>query len=137
MLRPCPECDGNGYVIKWRPEPWVSRDTPPSTEEYQDDCTNCGGYGEIEIDPDLDLLDQVLHQCSMLKTYLEQLHEQAIEIDVPLLKVFTKAGVPTSTYYRTIGGKTHLKYETAMKVAKMIAMLKEGRTLKRNDKRKL
>lgn len=57
MLRPCPECDGNGYVIKWRPEPWVSRDTPPSTEEYQDDCTNCGGYGEIEFDPDLDLLD--------------------------------------------------------------------------------
>jgi len=73
----------------------------------------------------------------MLKTYLEQLHEQAIEIDVPLLKVFTKAGVPTSTYYRTIGGKTHLKYETAIKVAKIIAMLKEGRTLKRNDKRKL
>lgn len=57
MLKACPECDGNGYVIKWRPEPWVSRDTPPSTEEYQDDCTNCGGYGEIEVDPDLDLLD--------------------------------------------------------------------------------
>ena len=56
---------------------------------------------------------------------------------VSMWKVFTKAGVPTSTYYRTIGGKTHLKYETAMKVAKIIAMLKEGRTLKRNDKRKL
>ena len=90
MLKACPECDGNGYVIRWRPEPWVSRDTPPSTEEYQDDCTNCGGYGEIEVDPDLDLLDQVLHECSMLKSYFNQLQEMAADVDVPLLKIFVR-----------------------------------------------
>ena len=137
MRRDCPECEGEGYVLYERPEPWVSRDLPPSLEEYQATCENCGGVGDIEIDPDLDLLDQVLHQCSMLKSYFDQLHEQAVDIDISLLKVFTRAGVPASTYYRTVGGKTHLSYETAMKVAEMITMIKEGRTKKRKDKKRL
>lgn len=137
MLKACPECDGNGYVIRWRPEPWVSRDTPPSTEEYQDDCTNCGGYGEIEFDPDLDLLDQVLHECSMLKSYFNQLQELAADVDVPLLKIFVRAGVPPSTYYRTVQGKTAISFDTAVKVANMIQLIKEGRTRSRKNKRQL
>ena len=73
----------------------------------------------------------------MLKSYFDQLHEQAADIDISLLKVFTRAGVPASTYCRTVGGKTHLSYETAMKVAEMITMIKEGRTKKRKDKKRL
>jgi len=69
----------------------------------------------------------------MLKSYLDQLHEQADDLGIPLLKIFIKAGVPTSTYYRTIGGKTQLSYDTAMKVQVMI----DGLNGKRIPKRKL
>ena len=59
----------------------------------------------------------------MIKNYLEQLYELSNDIDVPLLKVFIKAGVPTSTYYRTIKGETQLKYETAVKVAHIMNLI--------------
>ena len=46
----CPECDGTGKQTRERPEPWVSRDTPPSLEEYKVQCDNCHGLGEITRD---------------------------------------------------------------------------------------
>ena len=48
----CPECLGDGTLTYERPEPWVSRDTPPSLEEYKDTCWNCKGSGEVEVDYD-------------------------------------------------------------------------------------
>lgn len=44
----CPECLGDGTLTFERPEPWINRDLPPSLEEYQDTCWNCGGSGEVE-----------------------------------------------------------------------------------------
>jgi hypothetical protein len=44
----CPECLGDGTLTYERPEPWVNRDLPPSLEEYQAECWNCHGSGEIE-----------------------------------------------------------------------------------------
>jgi len=46
----CPECLGDGTLTYERPEPWVSRDTPPSLEEYTKECWACGGSGETEVD---------------------------------------------------------------------------------------
>lgn len=46
----CPECLGDGTLTYERPEPWVSRDTPPSLEEYTRECWACGGSGEVETD---------------------------------------------------------------------------------------
>ena len=40
-----------------------------------------------------------------------------------MLKAFKSAGVPTSTYYRTINGATELRHETARKVMKAIEKL--------------
>jgi len=39
---------------------------------------------------------------------------------VPLLRAFQAAGLPTSTYYRTINGVTELRHDTADKVKKSI-----------------
>lgn len=58
-----------------------------------------------------------------MKSYLQILEEKAGECDVPLLKAFKSADIPTSTYYRTINGKTELRHETAMKVIKAIVKL--------------
>jgi len=58
----------------------------------------------------------------MLKNYLDQLQEQANKADESLLDMFRKAGVPTSTYYRSIKGQTQLTYDTAIKVAKIISI---------------
>lgn len=46
----CPECLGDGTLTYERPEPWVSRDTPPSLEEYTRECWACHGSGETEVD---------------------------------------------------------------------------------------
>jgi predicted transcriptional regulator len=59
-------------------------------------CDECGGKGEVE---------------------------RAKECNIPLLKAFKSAGVPTSTYYRTINGATELRHETARKVMKAIEKL--------------
>lgn len=53
----CPECDGTGKLTFERPEPWISRDTPPSMEEYEDECWNCHASGEVEVDDGLDEID--------------------------------------------------------------------------------
>lgn len=46
----CPECLGDGVMYYTRPEPWVSRDTPPAMEEYTRPCWACHGSGETEVD---------------------------------------------------------------------------------------
>ena len=50
-----------------------------------------------------------------MKTYLEQLQQKAAPTGVSLLQYFKLAGIPTSTYYRAIGGKD-LRLATAKKV---------------------
>ena len=58
-----------------------------------------------------------------MKSYLQLLEEKAGECDIPLLKAFKSADIPTSTYYRTIKGQTELRHETATKVMKALVKL--------------
>lgn len=51
-----------------------------------------------------------------MKSYLQILKEQAEALNVPLLKAFKSADIPTSTYYRAINGATELRHETAARV---------------------
>lgn len=55
-----------------------------------------------------------------MKSYLKHLQSTAHTLNVDLLFAFKKAGVPTSTYYRTINNKTDLRYTTACKVLESI-----------------
>jgi predicted transcriptional regulator len=55
-----------------------------------------------------------------MKSYLDSLKQIAEAHNVPLLRAFQAAGLPTSTYYRTINGATELRYDTADKVRKSI-----------------
>ena len=57
----------------------------------------------------------LLHICSM-QTYLDTVKDQAKLKGVDLLLAFKVAGLPTSTYYRTINGKTEMRFETACSV---------------------
>ena len=57
----------------------------------------------------------LLHICSM-QTYLKTVKDQAKLKGVDLLLAFKVAGLPTSTYYRTINGKTEMRFETACSV---------------------
>ena len=49
-LKPCPECNGSGTMTYER----VLRHSPSRDvgiiEEYEDNCENCHGSGEIEAD---------------------------------------------------------------------------------------
>jgi len=47
-------------------------------------------------------------------TIIQRFHKMT-RLRIPLHRVFIKAGIPTSTYYRTVHG-TELKYKTALKV---------------------
>ena len=58
-----------------------------------------------------------------MKSYMQILEEKVKALDVPLLKAFKFAGIPTSTYYRTVNGKTELRFDTARKVMKAIEKL--------------
>lgn len=58
-----------------------------------------------------------------MKSYLQIISERAEEAEIPLLKAFKSADIPTSTYYRTINGVTELRHETATKVMKAIEKL--------------
>jgi predicted transcriptional regulator len=61
-----------------------------------------------------------------LVSYLAQLEAMAVQARVSLLHAFIKAGVPSSTYYRTING-AELRYETATKVASFLRrIIKKG-----------
>lgn len=55
-----------------------------------------------------------------MKSYLEYLKQEAKARNVKLLKAFRVAEVPTSTYYRTIGEATELRFSTASKVLEAI-----------------
>ena len=58
-----------------------------------------------------------------MKSYLELLYEKSNEFDVSLLTAFKYAGIPTSTYYRSVNGQTELRHETAKKVMKQLEKL--------------
>lgn len=58
-----------------------------------------------------------------MKSYLEILEDKAAEYDIPLLSAFKSADIPTSTFYRTINGKTELRHDTARKVMKALEKL--------------
>jgi predicted transcriptional regulator len=58
-----------------------------------------------------------------MKAYLTILTEKADECGLSLLTAFKEAGIPTSTYYRTINEKTELRYETSMRVMNAIEKL--------------
>lgn len=59
----------------------------------------------------------------MIKTYPEQLQSLAESAGVELKDAFHRAGVPSSTYYRSVKGKRAMTYETAAKVADAITQL--------------
>ena len=51
-MKPCPECDGTGRMIYERAyQHSASRDVG-EIEEYEEDCENCCGDGEIEDEED-------------------------------------------------------------------------------------
>ena len=77
----------------------------------------------------------MLHMRYMVKSYEQQIRELHEGLDVPLLHCFTKAGVPSSTYYRMLQG-TELKLGTAQKVYRIIELLK-GSYSTSSDKRNL
>ena len=58
-----------------------------------------------------------------MKSYLQLLEEKSAEYKIPLLQAFKSAGVPTSTFYRTINGQTELRHETARKAMKALEKL--------------
>jgi predicted transcriptional regulator len=58
-----------------------------------------------------------------MKSYLQLLEEKSAEYNIPLLQAFKSAGVPTSTFYRTINGQTELRHETARKAMKALEKL--------------
>lgn len=59
----------------------------------------------------------------MIRTYPEQLSELAQQAGVELKDAFDKAGIPSSTYYRSMQGPRHMQFETADKVARAISQL--------------
>jgi len=59
----------------------------------------------------------------MIRTYPEQLQELAANLGVELKDAFARAGIPTSTYYRSMQGPRHMMFETADKVARAITQL--------------
>lgn len=72
----------------------------------------------------------------MLINYFEQLQTLSSGLEIPLKKIFHKAGIPSSTYYRTVKGDTQLSYDTSIKIANMIEIIRTGKC-KRRDKRVL
>ena len=56
-------------------------------------------------------MQYLIHMLS----YMEQLKAAAAAANITVLQAFRMSGVPTSTYYRTIGGKD-LRLSTAEKV---------------------
>jgi predicted transcriptional regulator len=56
----------------------------------------------------------------MLSTYEDQLLTLAQRYDVSVKEAFLKAGVPDSTYYRSMTGPRRLTHDVALKVAKAI-----------------
>lgn len=59
----------------------------------------------------------------MIRTYPEQLNDLASAAGVELKDAFERAGIPSSTYYRSMQGPRHMQFETADKVARAISQL--------------
>ena len=70
-----------------------------------------------------------------MQTYLDSLIINSKARGVPLPKAFEFAGIPYSTYYRSLRG-TELRYSTAMKVDKAIRQLAKGKRRETNAKQK-
>jgi predicted transcriptional regulator len=62
----------------------------------------------------------------MLRTYPEQLIELAGARGIELKDAFEKAGIPSSTYYRSLKGARRMTFETASRVADAISQLGNG-----------
>ena len=60
-----------------------------------------------------------------MKSYLQILNKQAKDANVSLLRAFSRAMIPTSTYYRTIKGTTEIRYDTALKVHHAIEQVRQ------------
>ena len=48
--KPCPECQGSGTQTYERVHRHSASNDSGFIEEYEDDCENCGGVGEIDDD---------------------------------------------------------------------------------------
>jgi predicted transcriptional regulator len=57
----------------------------------------------------------LMQYLSLMLSYMTQLETAAKAANIQLLQAFRQAGVPTSTYYRTLAGKD-LRFTTAKKV---------------------
>lgn len=59
----CPECEGQGTVTYERERPMSFSNPYGFVEEYEEECSNCGGEGEV-IDEDYEegLGDWLLHK---------------------------------------------------------------------------
>jgi len=55
-----------------------------------------------------------------MKSYMEQLQNISQELGIELLDGFRCAGIPTSTYYRSVNGTTDLRYDTAFKISEAL-----------------
>ena len=67
----------------------------------------------------------MLHCCKHIHcmiTYMEQLVDKSVHLQIKLKDAFTCAGVPDSTFYRARMGKD-LRYDTANRVSKAIEKL--------------
>lgn len=56
---------------------------------------------------------------TILHSYIDQLEELALQVELPLKRAFMLAGVPDSTFYRALHGQD-LRLDTARKVAAAI-----------------
>lgn len=52
--KPCPECQGSGTQLFERVHRHSASNDSGFIEEYEADCDNCGGSGEIDDDDDYD-----------------------------------------------------------------------------------
>lgn len=62
----------------------------------------------------------------MLMTYPDQLKLLAESGGIELKDAFEKAGIPSSTYYRSLKGPRNMTFETAQKVARAIEQLAQS-----------
>jgi hypothetical protein len=60
----CPECQGSGTQLFERERRHSASNDSGFIEEYEDECENCGGVGEIDddLDDDEDRGDWLLHK---------------------------------------------------------------------------
>ena len=69
-----------------------------------------------------------------MKSYLETITEQAEAANVSLLKAFSRANIPRSTYYRTIKKDTELRVYTALRISHAIEQVRQIQDAVKNTK---